>query len=339
MPRERWFRELFVARPGHRLVIVDYSAIELVTLAAVLENRYGHSVLADVLREGRDPHAYTASLVSGIPYDEIKRGVKEEKQAGVTGRYTKARQAAKAINFGVPGGLGARKLALYARANYGVDMTEEEARTLRNGLTTKVYPELADYLADRADVRLARNLRTTPEAVQRQFNTRGRDQFGIGYAVEKIVGGRAVRVDGTSYSPAFKQAAWNGLLALNKNPALDAPLRNWEKGDKLRRLLFGDSVATLTGRVRAGVEYCEARNTPFQGLAADGAKLALWELHRRGYRLVAFVHDEIVVEAAEQEAGWVFEEVSAVMVAQMESVLDCDLPVTVEGAVSQTWTK
>ena len=37
-------------------------------------------------------------------------------------------------------------------------------------------------------------------------------------------------------------------------------------------------------------------NTPFSGLAADGAKLAMWSLTRAGYHIVAFVHDEILIE-------------------------------------------
>jgi len=36
-------------------------------------------------------------------------------------------------------------------------------------------------------------------------------------------------------------------------------------------------------------------NTPFQGLAADRAKLALW-VYRVGFRTVALVHDEALIE-------------------------------------------
>ena len=35
-------------------------------------------------------------------------------------------------------------------------------------------------------------------------------------------------------------------------------------------------ATTLTGRVRRYCSYCSAANAPFQGLAADGAKKALW---------------------------------------------------------------
>jgi hypothetical protein len=35
----------------------------------------------------------------------------------------------------------------------------------------------------------------------------------------------------------------------------------------------------------------------FQGAAADGAILALWNVWRAGYKIVAFVHDQLVVES------------------------------------------
>ena len=55
-------------------------------------------------------------------------------------------------------------------------------------------------------------------------------------------------------------------------------------------------VFTLTGRLRAKASFCARHNTVFQGLAADGAKLGLWNLWRAGFRIVNFIHDEVLVE-------------------------------------------
>lgn len=61
--------------------------------------------------------------------------------------------------------------------------------------------------------------------------------------------------------------------------------------------MFNDGrVFTDTGRLRAAADLNEQRNTVFQGLAADGAKLALWRLHRAGFRVVNFIHDEFLIE-------------------------------------------
>lgn len=58
---------------------------------------------------------------------------------------------------------------------------------------------------------------------------------------------------------------------------------------------------TLTGRVRANCTFASAANTVFQGLTSDGAKLALWYLHLAGYKIVDFIHDEIIIELDEDE--------------------------------------
>ena len=101
---------------------------------------------------------------------------------------------------------------------------------------------------------------------------------------------------GVPYKTEQVGLIWDLLLQLNQNPTIASELAKRRGSQELRRALFRETAATLTGRLRARVDYCAARNTPFQGLAADGAKLALFRLTAEGYRVVAFVHDEIVVE-------------------------------------------
>jgi DNA polymerase family A len=50
IPRRAGFREAFVPSPGHVFLSIDYSFIELCTLAAVCEERYTHSMLGKFLR-------------------------------------------------------------------------------------------------------------------------------------------------------------------------------------------------------------------------------------------------------------------------------------------------
>jgi hypothetical protein len=335
MPREPWFRSLFVARPGHKLVIVDYAAIELRTLAAVCLDRYGKSVLADTIKAGRDPHAYTAAMVQGLSYEDFLA-----RKRGDPAGFKRARQAAKAINFGVPGGLGAPKLAAYAKANYGVEMSLAEASTLRDKLVTVVYPELQTYLSDDFVGRLAKGLvcpRSELEAVMGL--PAGEEGRGLWRSVEKIICGSTKKVDGSPYNPTWQARVWEALQACNQRPELAAALAEWKGSRWLHGQLCGDAAVTLTGRVRGGVSYCEARNTPFQGLAADGAKVALWRLWKAGYKIVAFVHDEIVCEVPAETAERDKEAIERIMIEAMSSVLQCDIPVEVEGHVAEAWTK
>src|SRR5262249_22790605 len=118
IPRDGDFRQAFVASPGHFLLAVDYSAIELRTLAAACCQRYGQSTLADVIKQGRDPHEHTAAMMLGVPVDEFRQWKHDETRKH---QYAAARQAAKAVNFGVPGGLGAQRLMEYAKRTYHVD--------------------------------------------------------------------------------------------------------------------------------------------------------------------------------------------------------------------------
>ncbi|MBP2311236.1 DNA polymerase I [Azospirillum soli] len=78
----RKIRRAFVAMPGHKLLSVDYSQIEL-RLVAEMANI---GALKEAFRQGIDIHAATASQVFGVPLDQMTSEI---------------RRKAKAINFGI----------------------------------------------------------------------------------------------------------------------------------------------------------------------------------------------------------------------------------------------
>ena len=80
---------------------------------------------------------------------------------------------------------------------------------------------------------------------------------------------------------------------------IQAPLRH--RHSRVRKIywrLYGNAV-TISGRLRGHVGFSQAASTPFQSLAADGAKLALFRLLRAGYQLRGFIHDEALVLIAQ----------------------------------------
>ncbi len=82
-----------------------------------------------------------------------------------------------------------------------------------------------------------------------------------------------------------------------------------------------------------------AMNTPVQGSAADIIKLAMLKVSERlkkeGFRakLILQVHDELIVEAPENEA----EEVKKLLTEEMENVVKLDLPLVAEASLGKTW--
>ena len=94
---------------------------------------------------------------------------------------------------------------------------------------------------------------------------------------------------------------------------------------------------TLTGRLRGKATFTACRNTIFQGLAADGAKLALWLLWRAGFRITNFIHDEVLIEVPEtSDLHDQAERIRELMIAGMQQVIP-NLPICVEIAASRRW--
>ena len=113
VPRDAGVRACFVAEDGNKLVIADYSQIELRIAAEISEDQR----MTEAYRNGADLHRLTASLVQGMSLDEVT---------------TAQRQAAKAINFGLVFGMGPRRLKYSAKHSYDVEMALAEAKTFRN---------------------------------------------------------------------------------------------------------------------------------------------------------------------------------------------------------------
>jgi DNA polymerase-1 len=112
MPRTSAFRRCFIAPPRSRLVIADYSQIELRVMAELS----GDPRMLAAYQAGEDLHRLTAALLLDKPMDQVTRS---------------ERQAAKAVNFGLIYAMGAEGLRGYAQHSYGVTLTLEEARSFR----------------------------------------------------------------------------------------------------------------------------------------------------------------------------------------------------------------
>jgi DNA polymerase-1 len=237
VPRDPRYRRCFRAPAGRILIKADYSQLQLRVAARIA----GDKRMLEAYAKGLDLHTLTARSLTG------KAEVSKEE-----------RQLAKAVNFGLLFGLGAKGLRYYAKSEYGLDLSLEEAGRYRRAF-------FATYGG------LARWHRAAGAATARECRT---------------LAGR-------------------------------------------RRLLH-----ELT-------PYTHRLNTPVQGCEADGAKLAmalLWERRGQvpGAVPVLFCHDEIVVEAGEDQADAAAAWLQAAMVEAMAPQID-PVPAEVEVKIAPTW--
>jgi DNA polymerase I-like protein with 3'-5' exonuclease and polymerase domains len=309
IPREGGIRECFIPSPGHCFVIIDYSTLELCTLAQVCLDRYGSSRMAELINKGADLHRWFASVVANKRETEV---TEEE------------RQRAKACNFGFPGGLGAARFLEYARNTFGItDMAEQKAAALKEKWLD-AFPEMRLYLQD---CLLERHDFSSLDWCD--------DSKIAANLFKRIIGGSRTSTTGKPYSPKTIQWAFEVVLPDVAPWAADAT----EGSKQLLAEVVKETVVTRTGRIRAKVDYCQAKNTPFQGLAADGAKIALYRLVKAGYRIALFVHDEFVVEIpTDCDLGAEAKKIEDLVVNGMRSVVP-DVVIRAEWAVADRWYK
>ena len=99
-----------------------------------------------------------------------------------------------------------------------------------------------------------------------------------------------------------------------------------------RRLI--DPEASNWDRVQAKT------NLVVQGACADGLKLALCEIHKalpKDAKIIATVHDEIIVEAPEAQAEQVKKLLAKIMVSVFDKLFKKQVPIEVDAKICENW--
>ena len=247
LPTSDAVRTCFTPRSGYVCINADYSTIELATLAQACLTQFGlESKMADAINNGADLHELVAARVLGKSPAEVSNS---------------ERQKAKPANFGKPGGMGTETLTAYAKANYRVTLSIEEAETLSESWFG-LFPEMRAFLTDKSDLvgELAALLDLTPSShfestVDRRFINHP-ENAGYEYQPHPILGAMLLKVvkepnpvtqSGKPYSSEDCDHFWSRLdsivdqfpIAQQKAIAARRPSR------KLQRAVMG-----LVGRAR-----------------------------------------------------------------------------------------
>ncbi len=163
-------RKAFVAHPGHTLLSIDYSQIEL----RIVAHLAGDTAMQEVFKKGLDIHTQTAIEMFGVKEKEVTKD---------------HRRAAKAINFGILYGLSAYGLS------YGVDGLNQAQAKQYIDKYFKTYPKVKEYIEQvRTEVRnngFVRNelgrVRKFPEIKSSQFFIRAAaERAAINFPVQSL---------------------------------------------------------------------------------------------------------------------------------------------------------
>ncbi|MBI3832489.1 MAG: hypothetical protein HY291_23395 [Planctomycetes bacterium] len=351
LPRDGDVRNCFVASPGYLLFACDYSTIELVTLAQHTLRKFGWSRMAEAIKRNADLHCVYAARRLGLPIEHLPSWDKKTLLPLLGPNGEKLRDNAKPANFGYPGGLGAESFVDFARTAYGVELTVEQAKEEKDRWL-EAWPEMKLHLASDDLQRLANRFSfiwETHPGVYRPF-PEGDVPWPVHILRGVLLGRTHTLTKNRPYTQQEIAWAWEAAAIVVEQSDHISPSQRSTLLTRIRERIAGSDfwgllaprqrfVATLTGRLRGYPTYCAARNAVFQGLAADGAKLALYGLYMEGFRIVNFIHDEILIEfPTDADHLALAKRVVEIMISAMREVVP-DLPVSCEYALMRRWFK
>src|SRR5919202_3510978 len=153
VPHAVEYRRCFRAPEGRKLVIADYSQIELRILADFTDDKG----FIDAFNSGADLHRVTAAQVFGVPLEEVTAD---------------QRSFAKRLNFGVVYGIGAQRFSSMT----GLTLTEAED-ILRRYFAT--YRQLDSWLRDAANRALSERTARTASGRMARFRFDSEDRQAV----------------------------------------------------------------------------------------------------------------------------------------------------------------
>jgi hypothetical protein len=303
IPRGGGIRECFRARDGFLFCSADYAQVELCTLAQVLIWLTGDRSMAEMINSGMDLHCGTGANLLGIDYADF---VKQKADLKVY------RQCAKAVNFGLPGGMGAPKF-VFANRN-------------RNAGSTKA-PDGKEYVGLRFCILLGGAERCGEKMISKWGPAgRERDCPRVCHECVKVV------------QEKLKPAWFRTFPGMRDYFKVVGELVEAE----------GSITQFVSERVRGGIQFTQAANGYFQALAADGIKKALRSVSRECYlgkdsplygtRVLMSIHDELFSEMPRARASDAAKRKVAVMAQAFEEYCP-DVRVRAEPCLMERWYK
>lgn len=279
LPRDGGVRECIAARPGTVFCSVDYSAMELCTLAQVMYWIFDRSTMMDVINATGNPgalHAAFGASLAGISTEEMLARLAAKDEAA--GRF---RQAAKAGNFGFPGGMGAPKF-VFAKRKKSEGVTETPDGKIK-------YPGIRFCIL-----------------------LRGADRCGV----EKVTEWKGRACPAALCKTCVEAAEDLRAAWFRQWP----DMRDYFAWVTSRVDAGGEFPCLPTGRVRGGCDFTNGANNGFQALASDAAKRALRLVTRAAYGVGPEGRESILYQARTRPVWFTHDAIDAEMLEEIAHV-------------------
>ncbi len=301
-------RNCYIPREGFKICSIDYSGLELCSAAHQLYKTLGYSHMREALNEGEKPvdmHSKLASKIKKVSYGEFVAHKKEQE-------YKDARQKAKPINLGFPGGIGYDTMRhLMWKDGIHTKFQVWETAKRKNDL----YYYLTSLAAP--DFRIRRVNKHEYALVQDELVLLKRYMFDLYPDLEQ-----------------FLKETHNKFLTGKKKWKMN-DFGEWEEEPMY--------MYDTHGFKRDWCTYTALCNGYLmQTPSAVGAQKAVNKIVRRFYNEPdvfpqAFIHDEVVFEVREGRED-LMEEAAYIMIDEMQNVLS-SVRIAVEASISDYWQK
>lgn len=262
------------------LVKADYSQLEL-RIMAVLAN---DKAMLEAFNQGKDIHAVTASQVLKVPLEKVEK---------------KHRQSAKGINFGLVYGQTAGGLKEFAKKEYKVDFTVDEARLYRkeyfktySGIRAyhdKIQASVLDFMWDAVT--------NTPNKLYVSKTLYGRKRYWTSNMIPMIQRQGEDKRTGEVFDGSRKHHFYVICMDIINHP---------------------DQGTASEGMKLAFLDLVQ-------------------KLHKYKAKPILQVHDEIVLECHKDDLKTVVPLLGHTMRTPMQSILNNKVPIEVEVSIGKRW--
>jgi len=342
---DEWgIRYAFVAPEGKKLIVADYEQIEM----RIMADLSGDERMLQAILEGKDLHSYTVSVMDNVDYEEVVAAKKAKDPTPRQKWLKRQRQARKSIGFGIIYGAGPPKISqdieitdedILERLNSMDERTierrmnrlmknnpllDEEKALILVGRHSFAGQKIQDYLDTFSGVRGF--MESTPQLCRHLMkydeNNNERDWFAPGAFQEDQRGwGNAKKLSSTGHAKRF---GYVETLLGRRRRLEDIDHKNYFYKSEAER---------------------QAVNTRIQGSAADITKAAMLaieyneELALLEVLVLNQVHDEIVMEAPEENVEFAAPIIQHLMEHPFGEVEALSVPIPVDLKVVDRWSE